>query len=60
LYSFGTLAHDLPGHFLSYSVGITEDGEVLELPRSEWNTTLILRIKFLARNLKPLAKEEGQ
>jgi phospholipase D1/2 len=32
LYASDTLEHDLPGHLLSYPIGITEHGEVTELP----------------------------
>jgi len=29
------LEHDLPGHLLSYPIGVTEEGEVVELPGLE-------------------------
>ncbi|KAH9623933.1 hypothetical protein KSS87_010521 [Heliosperma pusillum] len=32
LYSSEALEHDLPGHLLTYPVGITEEGEIVELP----------------------------
>jgi len=32
LYAKDTLEHDLPGHLLSYPIGVTENGEVTELP----------------------------
>ncbi|KAI3775450.1 hypothetical protein L1987_50026 [Smallanthus sonchifolius] len=35
LFSSEKLDHDLPGHLLSYPVGVTEDGEVTELPGFE-------------------------
>lgn len=36
LYSSETLEHDLPGHLLTYPVAVTEEGEVVELPGSEF------------------------
>lgn len=36
LYTSETLEHDLPGHLLRYPVGITEEGEVVELPGWEY------------------------
>ena len=36
LYSSETLDHNLPGHLLSYSIHITEKGEVKELPGIEF------------------------
>lgn len=36
LYSCETLDHDLPGHLLSYPISITENGEVTELPGTEF------------------------
>ncbi|KAJ8431856.1 hypothetical protein Cgig2_023500 [Carnegiea gigantea] len=35
LYSSESLEDDLPGHLLSYPIGITEEGEVVELPGLE-------------------------
>lgn len=35
LYSAETLERDMPGHLLSYPVGVTENGEVTELPGVE-------------------------
>ncbi|KAF9615732.1 hypothetical protein IFM89_026147 [Coptis chinensis] len=36
LYSSETLDHDLPGHLLSYPIGVTYDGVVTELPGTEF------------------------
>eukprot|EP00252_Welwitschia_mirabilis_P027753 TRINITY_DN961_c0_g1_i1.p1 TRINITY_DN961_c0_g1~~TRINITY_DN961_c0_g1_i1.p1 ORF type:complete len:812 (+),score=132.73 TRINITY_DN961_c0_g1_i1:264-2699(+) len=36
LYSSESLERDLPGHLLSYPVGVTGDGDVAELPDSEY------------------------
>ncbi|KAL9238102.1 hypothetical protein vseg_012573 [Gypsophila vaccaria] len=36
LYSSEALEHDLPGHLLTYPIGITEEGEVAELPGTEF------------------------
>ena len=36
LYSSEALEHDLPGHLLTYPIGITEEGEVVELPGTEF------------------------
>lgn len=35
IYSSDKLEHDLPGHLLSYPIGVNEDGEVTELPGFE-------------------------
>lgn len=35
LYASETLEHDLPGHLLSYPIGVTASGEVTELPGLE-------------------------
>uniref|UniRef100_M1AKN5 Phospholipase D n=3 Tax=Solanum tuberosum TaxID=4113 RepID=M1AKN5_SOLTU len=35
MYSSGNLIHDLPGHLLTYPIGITENGEITELPGVE-------------------------
>uniref|UniRef100_A0A7C9EMM4 Phospholipase D n=1 Tax=Opuntia streptacantha TaxID=393608 RepID=A0A7C9EMM4_OPUST len=35
LYASESLEHDLPGHLLSYPIGVTEEGEVVELPGLE-------------------------
>jgi len=36
LYSSESLERDLPGHLLMYPVGVTNDGEVTELPGTEF------------------------
>ncbi|KDP37092.1 hypothetical protein JCGZ_06148 [Jatropha curcas] len=36
LYSSETLEHDLPGHLLRYPIGITSEGDVTELPGTEF------------------------
>ncbi|KAJ8637596.1 hypothetical protein MRB53_011863 [Persea americana] len=36
LYVSETLDHDLPGHLLSYPIGVTNDGDVTELPGTEF------------------------
>ncbi|KVH93783.1 phospholipase D alpha 1-like isoform X1 [Cynara cardunculus var. scolymus] len=36
LYCSEKLEHDLPGHLLSYPVAVTEDGDVTELPGTEF------------------------
>uniref|UniRef100_A0A1D1YKT4 Phospholipase D n=1 Tax=Anthurium amnicola TaxID=1678845 RepID=A0A1D1YKT4_9ARAE len=36
LYASETLERDLPGHLLSYPIGVTNDGEVTELPGAEF------------------------
>ncbi|KAL3532329.1 hypothetical protein ACH5RR_005850 [Cinchona calisaya] len=36
LYSSETLEHDLPGHLLSYPIGVTASGEVTQLPGLEF------------------------
>ncbi|XXG63645.1 hypothetical protein AAC387_Pa05g1785 [Persea americana] len=36
LYVSETLDRDLPGHLLSYPVGVTSDGDVIELPGTEF------------------------
>jgi phospholipase D1/2 len=36
LYSSESLERDLPGHLLMYPVGVTNEGEVTELPGSEF------------------------
>ncbi|KAK9750996.1 hypothetical protein RND81_02G234500 [Saponaria officinalis] len=36
LYSSEAFEHDLPGHLLTYPVGITEEGDVVELPGTEF------------------------
>lgn len=36
LYSGDTLEHDLPGHLLSYPIGVTSDGLISELPGFEF------------------------
>ena len=36
LYTSETLQHDLPGHLLRYPIEITEEGEVVGLPGSEY------------------------
>ncbi|PIA42455.1 hypothetical protein AQUCO_02000120v1 [Aquilegia coerulea] len=36
LYSSDTLEHDLPGHLLSYPIGVTYDGMVTQLPGTEF------------------------
>lgn len=36
LYSSDNLERDLPGHLLTYPVGITNDGEVTQLPAMEF------------------------
>ncbi|KAK4728147.1 hypothetical protein R3W88_021135 [Solanum pinnatisectum] len=35
MYSSESLIHDLPGHLLTYPIGITENGEITELPGVE-------------------------
>lgn len=35
LYASETLEHDLPGHLLTYPIGVTEEGEIVELPGLE-------------------------
>lgn len=36
LYTSETLDHDLPGHLLTYPIGVTYDGAVTELPGTEF------------------------
>ncbi|XP_057996225.1 phospholipase D alpha 1-like [Hevea brasiliensis] len=36
LYSSGNLEHDLPGHLLTYPIGVTSNGEITELPETEF------------------------
>ena len=36
LYSGESLERDLPGHLLMYPVGVTNEGEVTELPGTEF------------------------
>ncbi|XP_050236027.1 phospholipase D alpha 1 [Mercurialis annua] len=36
LYSSESLEHDLPGHLLRYPIGVTSEGEVTELPGTEF------------------------
>ncbi|KAK4267539.1 hypothetical protein QN277_024308 [Acacia crassicarpa] len=36
LYSSDSLEHDLPGHLLRYPIGISEEGEITELPGFEF------------------------
>ncbi|CAL9061238.1 phospholipase D alpha 1-like [Musa acuminata AAA Group] len=36
LYSSDDLEHDLPGHLLSYPIGVSAEGEVTELPGTEF------------------------
>ncbi|GLU22092.1 hypothetical protein SLE2022_381890 [Rubroshorea leprosula] len=36
LYSSETLEHDLPGHLLRYPIGVSSDGDVTEMPGTEF------------------------
>lgn len=36
LYSSESLVHDLPGHLLTYPIDVTENGEVTELPGTQY------------------------
>ncbi|KAM1155224.1 hypothetical protein ACFX15_025555 [Malus domestica] len=53
LYSCDTLDGDLPGHLLSYPIAVTEDGEVTELPGTEFFPDTKARILGSKSDLLP-------